>query len=309
VINSGTATVDAVGQHAGMLKMGANAVLNISAGRLDVEEEVQIGLENASTAALNLSGGTLATPLLTKGAAATFNFTGGTLHAGVVGFDLVNNGGTIAPGSSPGTTIVMGELALNSGVLEIEIDGRPGGLRDVVSANGPAYLGGTLRVKLVDLGEGLFTPQLGDNFGFLVSAGTEGMFDQFDLPPLDPGLGWSLNFGDATTFLTVVLAGDYNQDGTVGIEDYTVWRDLLGGAWLPNETASLGIVDHADYDAWKANFGATAGGGSGSVHHGGSSTGAAPSRGVPEPVSLLLAWIGGVLICLSNRRTFVRGIE
>jgi hypothetical protein len=72
----------------------------------------------------------------------------------------------------------------------------------------------------------------------------------------------------------------------------------LGGAWLPNETASLGIVDHADYDAWKANFGATAGAG-----------GSAPGASVPEPVSLLLAWIGGVLICLSNRRTFVRGIE
>ena len=30
-----------------------------------------------------------------------------------------------------------------------------------------------------------------------------------------------------------------------------------------NETASPGVVDQADYDAWRANFGATSGSGSG----------------------------------------------
>ena len=41
-----------------------------------------------------------------------------------------------------------------------------------------------------------------------------------------------------------------------------------------NETASPGVVDQADYDAWRANFGATNGPGSGA---------AATSAAVPEP--------------------------
>lgn len=53
------------------------------------------------------------------------------------------------------------------------------------------------------------------------------------------------------------LAGDYNGDGAVGLADYVVWRDNLGGASLPfNETVSLGVVDSQDYSAWRENFGA-----------------------------------------------------
>ncbi len=90
-----------------------------------------------------------------------------------------------------------------------------------------------------------------------------------------------------------VLAGDYNNDGAVDAADYTVWRNALNsGSPLPNETASLGTVDQDDFAAWKANFGATAGLGSG-----------APA-GVPEPgslaiVAMALAWIG-----VGRRREF-----
>jgi len=56
--------------------------------------------------------------------------------------------------------------------------------------------------------------------------------------------------------------GDYSNNGTVGVEDYTIWRDAQGtNAVLPNRDAnSTGDVSEADYDAWKANFGAVAGG-------------------------------------------------
>lgn len=47
------------------------------------------------------------------------------------------------------------------------------------------------------------------------------------------------------------LAGDYNDDGLVNLADYTRWRDELAiRGRLPNETASPGIIDEADYDAW-----------------------------------------------------------
>jgi hypothetical protein len=56
----------------------------------------------------------------------------------------------------------------------------------------------------------------------------------------------------------------------------------LGGSALPfNETASLGTVDQADYQAWKDNFGMTSGSGS-----------AAGESPVPEPTAIVLLLIG-----------------
>ncbi len=109
-INGGTVVVDAAGQHAGVLKIAANAgnnaTLNITSGWLKVESEVIIGGVGA-TAALNLSGGTLSTPTLSKGSGGLFSFTGGKLNADTVNFSLVNNGGTLAPGDSIGETRVQ----------------------------------------------------------------------------------------------------------------------------------------------------------------------------------------------------------
>ena len=116
VINSGTVTVDSVGQHAGTIRLataaGNNATLNITGGWLKVEDaavgpgngEVVIGAHPSATATLNLSGGKLTAKTLSKGAGGSFNFTGGVLSAETINFDLVNNGGTLAPGESPGST-------------------------------------------------------------------------------------------------------------------------------------------------------------------------------------------------------------
>ncbi|QDT67257.1 Soluble aldose sugar dehydrogenase YliI precursor [Planctomycetes bacterium MalM25] len=60
-----------------------------------------------------------------------------------------------------------------------------------------------------------------------------------------------------------VVPGDFNADGVVDAADYTVWRDGLGSP--------------AEYAAWQANYGATA------------VTWTAPSQGVPEPTTVLLA--------------------
>lgn len=66
--------------------------------------------------------------------------------------------------------------------------------------------------------------------------------------------------GDVDPLLGIVqyiLAGDYNDDGTVDSEDYTVWRDNLGSdVTLPNDLTP-GIVSIEDYDTWASRFGAT----------------------------------------------------
>jgi hypothetical protein len=51
------------------------------------------------------------------------------------------------------------------------------------------------------------------------------------------------------------LLGDYNDNGTVDVADYVVWRNALGSAVvLPNDSTP-GTVTQADYDVWRANFG------------------------------------------------------
>jgi pectate lyase len=307
VIENGTVTVDSVGQHAGNLLLatneGDNATLNITAGWIKVQDEVQglsdgmtvIGDNIEATATLNLSGGKLTTKVLAKGDGGAFNFTGGVLSAETVGFDLVNNGGTIAPGESPGVTHVMGDLTLASGTLEIEIGGTTVGEYDQLVVDGQTLLGGTLKVTPIDLGQGAWAPVLGDEFALLASqGGIGGLFAGFDLPQLGSGLEWELFKNETFLTLTVVeaietLAGDYNDDGTVDAADYTVWRDsLASGTPLLNETMSLGTVDGEDYTAWKANFGATQGG-DGS------------QSSVPEPTSLGLALVSSIAL-LAGRR-------
>ena len=210
-INAGTAVVDAVGQHAGTIRIGThpgdNGTLNITSGWLHVETATIIGGDDAATATLNLSGGELSTSLLTKGAGGAFNFTGGILHADIVAFDLENDGGTIAPGHSPGLTHVMGNLLVAAGTLEIEIGGPADGQYDCLLVDGTAHLGGALDVKLVDLGAGIYTPQLGDRFTFLASpTGMDGAFAHLDLPSLSPGLMWRLDQGAGMMSLDVVPA-------------------------------------------------------------------------------------------------------
>ena len=83
------------------------------------------------------------------------------------------------------------------------------------------------------------------------------------------------------------LAGDYNRDGSVDAADYVVWRDTVGntspqldpstfrvtsfGDMRANgaisgmcgfNTPDCEVIDEADYEVWRANFGRTVSSGS-----------------------------------------------
>ena len=57
------------------------------------------------------------------------------------------------------------------------------------------------------------------------------------------------------------LPGDYNLSNTVGLADYTVWRDSLGATVTPYSAADgdgSGVIDAGDHAVWANEYGQTA---------------------------------------------------
>ncbi len=105
--------------------------------------------------------------------------------------------------------------------------------------------------------------------------------------------------------ISPILAGDYNNDGTVNLVDYTLWRDNLGSttARLPNDPTP-NLVSASDYQVWRNAFGDSIASNAGSV-----------SLAVPESTAsrsiALLAFAGYCLLPRANAgrrdRTPIRG--
>jgi pectate lyase len=264
VINSGTVAVDAVGQHAGNLLLGTNpgdnATLNITAGWIKVEDAPHglsdgttvIGDNAGATAVLNLSGGKLTTKNLLKGIGGTFNFTGGTLSAETVGFDLLNQGGEIAPGGSPGVTLVMGDLTMASGSIEIEVAGNQVGQYDQVLVTDHFTAGGTLEVLL----DG-YAPVSGDVFELFGFASSSGEFS-FALPSLDVGLSWDtsdlLTTGELSVIESIVEDADFDGDGDVDGRDFLIWQRGFGLTEQENNSLGDANGNEGDLAIWQTQY-------------------------------------------------------
>lgn len=133
------------------------------------------------------NGGTLTVDgVLTQN---TVNMNGGTLNGtGTLNADLNVVSGHVAPGHSPGTLVVNGDLNLQSGSnLDIELAGLS--LFDQVQVSQTATLGGALNLFAV----GGYTPVVGDSFDFLTYAAVLGSFDSVNLYGFEPGLTASLS--------------------------------------------------------------------------------------------------------------------
>lgn len=278
-INSGSVAVDAVGQHAGNLKIahGAadSAVLNVTAGWLDVANTVTIGGTATSQGTLNLSGGILRTNRLEKGAASEFHFTGGALAANEVAFSFTNEGGVITPASSPGTTHVLGDLTQTAGTILLTITGNAEGQFDRLVVDGTLAAGGALDVTLAG-----YSPIVGDSFNLLDFGNLTGGFT-VSLPGLDSGLAWDVSAFEASGVLSVITSAsenaDFNGDGDVDGRDFLVWQ--RGESPHPGSAADLAL--------WQTQFG--------------NSSELSASVAVPEPTTALMGLVLGMSVLACRR--------
>jgi hypothetical protein len=112
-----------------------------------------------------------------------------------------------------------------------------------------------------------------DNIRLALGNNATGSFDEFRV-----GATWEV-------VAVPGLTGDFNGDGKVDAADYVVWRKGLGTTHTPEQ-----------FDEWRANFGATMGGGEAATSGGGQSA-------IPEPDTGLMLLAGLTLYWITSART------
>ncbi len=148
-----------------------------------------------------LEDGSIKTNTLDISVASGFNFTGGNLEAFNITGNLINEGGTLSPGASPGLLTIEGNYTQKANAfLEIKLGGLLRGDEfDALNVTGTLELEGTLDVIWYDN----FTASSGDTFDILGWSILSGTFDLINLPDLDNGLSWDISnlYTDGSIFV------------------------------------------------------------------------------------------------------------
>ncbi|OPY03607.1 MAG: Lectin C-type domain protein [Syntrophorhabdus sp. PtaB.Bin184] len=128
---------------------------------------------------------------------------GGTLGGGgTLSGNLFADGGTLFPGSSPGTFTITGNYTQTGTTLAIEIQGTGASEYDRLVVTGAAQLGGTLTVTLLNG----FMPSPGDSFTIMTYASHTGTFSTTNLPALTDG-SWLISYNNTSVVLSVRGSG------------------------------------------------------------------------------------------------------
>ncbi len=273
----------------GGMTAGNSGHLNIQGGTMGYTDELHVN----ATGEVNLVLGSMRTEFIFLRTGGKFNFTGGTLTFWEFDGDLTQQNGTLTENNHFVSTYIGGTYNVQGGNVAIEIDSPGQGIgRDHVIAQDVVIQSGvTLDITL----GGGFVPVAGDVFKPVDSMnGLVGEFDTVNLPSLDPGLFWLVNYDSNSIILEVIantqgLPGDFNDDGIVNVADYVVWRNNLGAAdesAIANNGDGVNGVNANDYQIWRDNFGAMV-----------VSSASQPNAPVPEPSGLgliLVALIVGI---------------
>jgi autotransporter-associated beta strand protein/T5SS/PEP-CTERM-associated repeat protein len=126
--------------------------------------------------------------------------SGGTLEGtgNIIG-NLVNDGGTVKPGHSPGTLNIQGNYTQGStGTLRMELEGVNPGQFDVLNVSGKVTLAGYLELDFMNG----FAPTIGETFDLLSFGSTAGQFTNVEVTGLQGG--WTFTLDPSGTGLELV---------------------------------------------------------------------------------------------------------
>jgi T5SS/PEP-CTERM-associated repeat protein len=141
---------------------------------------------------------------------------------GTIVGDVVNAGGIIAPGNSPGMLTIDGSLTMHSGILQIEVEGLEPGQFDVLNVLGDIDLAGS---TIEFLFEG-FLPQAGDSFDFLISTDVD-PFNGVNFTYKGAGPGLRFEVSNDGVFRVVEASTQVPEPGTLVL---LILALLLGAA-------------------------------------------------------------------------------
>lgn len=263
------------------------------------QESLIIDSAGSNGGSYNLSGGTLKAQSI-DASSGLFDFTGGTLLVdNTFRGTLTQKGGIFSPGNTPGQAFVTGSYIMPDDEvgarLLIEIWGNIPILDyDYLNVAGNVKLNGELIIELDDeLGIRQYTPAAGDTFKVLDWGGDlDGEFDSYNLEDITTtdDLYWNLSTFESDGTIRVADVADLDMDGDVdGVDLASFFAAYTGpGASLPGLTyADIdmdGDVDGVDISGAFSRF-----------------TGPNAPAVIPEPSSLILLGIGGLLIVRRKR--------
>ncbi|MEM8864369.1 MAG: peptidylprolyl isomerase [Planctomycetota bacterium] len=207
------------------------------------------------------------------------------------GATIVNrleNWGVFAPGLQLGVVTVPQFRQAFSGTLEVQLRGPTAGAdHDQLAVTGNATLDGTLDISTI----ANFSPTLGSEFTILTAGSIVGEFTSLAAPDLGDALGWHVEITADEVVLSVVRSGDYDGSGVIDTADYDLWRANFGSTTFFNADGNGdGRVDSADFTIWRDAFSQVAG------------AGAAALFTVPEPSCVVALAVACLPFATRRRR-------
>ncbi|HWN93747.1 MAG TPA: hypothetical protein VNT99_01830 [Methylomirabilota bacterium] len=202
---------------------GGGMVTNNNGGLLEALSNSTIKFLSGATL-INNEGATIELDGGTIDAAAGVDLNGGQLVGnGTFTGPIRNNGGTVAPGFSPGKITINGNYTQGAnGILNLEIGGTTAGTEyDQLVVNGTATLGGTLNVSLING----FQPAVGDVFNIIAPSAFSGAFATINTV----GFNSTITYSSGGITLTVISSAGQLLNIATRMNVQTDPNQLIGG--------------------------------------------------------------------------------
>ena len=297
------------------LYIGGRTDMAGGTGRLMISDEAVVTVNQAlkvwAPGSVDLTGGTLKADVVDVSEGGGFGFLSGVLTVNTFMGSLFQDGGTLAPGESPGITEITQDYLIIGGTLEIDLGAVvPSNVRggpyvagvdfDQIQVGEMTALGGELAVSL----SSGFTPAHGDVFEILISSEIVGEFDTysgdvFTLAGSDIALVPVVDTVNDVVTVVTTAPGDANLDFKVDAGDLNQlalhWQQG-GQDWFTGDFNGDGFVNAGDLNLLALNWQFGVGGLPSLVSFDDAWSDALAAAAVPEPSMWGLVGLGALTL-------------